>query len=144
MRTKYGCGIYSITNTANGKCYVGQSVSITRRWDMHKSCLRRGIHQNAHLQRSWDKHVDFMRWQAAEHSDKPGEVERGKQVFIAKCLVDADGNPALTEAKSLHLTAEGVNVLFPLALEVNGLIKRKDPGNGSGEAAPNTSSDTSP
>lgn len=89
-------------------------------------------------------HVDFMRWQAAEHSDKPGEVERGKQVFIAKCLVDADGNPALTEAKSLHLTAEGVNVLFPLALEVNGLIKRKDPGNGSGEAAPNTSSDTSP
>ena len=89
-------------------------------------------------------HVDFVRWQQAEQSGKPADVERGKQVFISKCLVDAEGNPALSEAKSLHLTAEGVNVLFPLALEASGVIKRKEPGNGSGEEASSTSSDTSP
>lgn len=89
-------------------------------------------------------HLDFERWRAAENSGKPGEVERGKQVFISKCLVDPEGKPALTEAKSLHLTAEGVAILFPLALEASGIVKRPDAGNGSGEEASSTSSDTSP
>ena len=30
------CGIYKITNLANGKCYVGQSINIIRRWNEHK------------------------------------------------------------------------------------------------------------
>ena len=28
-------GIYKITNVLNGKCYVGQSVSISERWKQH-------------------------------------------------------------------------------------------------------------
>ena len=31
------CGIYKITNQINGKCYVGQSVNIKRRWRSHKT-----------------------------------------------------------------------------------------------------------
>lgn len=30
------CGIYKITNQVNGKCYIGQSVNIARRWRDHK------------------------------------------------------------------------------------------------------------
>lgn len=30
-------GIYKIQNTINGKCYIGQSVDIHRRWNDHKS-----------------------------------------------------------------------------------------------------------
>ena len=30
-------GIYKITNTINGKVYVGQSVDINRRWRQHKN-----------------------------------------------------------------------------------------------------------
>ena len=30
-------GIYKITNTINGKCYIGQSVNIHKRWTNHKS-----------------------------------------------------------------------------------------------------------
>lgn len=30
------CGIYKITNQINGKCYIGQSVNIERRWQEHK------------------------------------------------------------------------------------------------------------
>lgn len=89
-------------------------------------------------------HLDFERWRAAENSGNPAEVERGKQIFISKCLVDAEGKRVLDDAKSLQLTAEGVAILFPLALEASGIVKRPDAGNGSGEAASDTSSDTSP
>lgn len=30
------CGIYKITNQVNGKCYIGQSINIARRWRDHK------------------------------------------------------------------------------------------------------------
>lgn len=32
------CGIYKITNTINGKCYIGQSIDIQKRWSDHKIC----------------------------------------------------------------------------------------------------------
>jgi len=46
-------GIYSIRNTVNGKVYIGKSVNIAGRWRSHRSCLRRGVHVNPHLQRAW-------------------------------------------------------------------------------------------
>lgn len=90
-------------------------------------------------------HMDFERWRMAENSSDPSVVERAKQQFIAACLVDADGARALTEKESIGLTAEGVSVLLPLALEVSGITKRKsESGNGSGEAAESTGNATSP
>lgn len=50
------CGIYSITNKINGKIYIGQSVNIRKRWNIHKSLLNRDIHPNEHLQSSWNKY----------------------------------------------------------------------------------------
>lgn len=101
-----------------------------------------GVQMDVHFKKC--AHVDFERWRAAENSGKPAEVERGKQLFIAKCLVEADGTRALTDAKSIELSAEGVAILFPLALEASGIVKRPDAGNDSGEEASSTSSDTSP
>lgn len=89
-------------------------------------------------------HLAFERWRMAEQSDKPAEVERAKQKFIAACLVNPDGTPAMTEDDSIGLTAEGVSVLFPLALETSGITKRKDSGNDSGEEVEATGKDTSP
>ena len=34
------CGIYKITNTLNGMCYVGQSVNVAERWRQH---IKRGV-----------------------------------------------------------------------------------------------------
>ena len=48
-------GIYSITNTINGKVYYGSSVDCERRWYQHKSSLNKNIHKNYHLQSSWNK-----------------------------------------------------------------------------------------
>ena len=83
-------------------------------------------------------HVDFERWRHAEDSDNPAEVERGKQRFIAACLVEPDGMEVFTDEDSIGLTSEGVATLFPLALEASGLVKRPDPKNDSGGEASST------
>lgn len=48
--------IYSITNTVNGKRYVGSSVSSYKRFATHKSALKMNAHHNTHLQRAWNKY----------------------------------------------------------------------------------------
>lgn len=50
------CGVYKITNIANGKLYVGSSKDIEYRWRQHKDELNRGVHGNSHLQRAWNKY----------------------------------------------------------------------------------------
>ena len=37
-------GIYKITNTANGKIYIGQSVDVQRRINDHQRTLAKGTH----------------------------------------------------------------------------------------------------
>ncbi len=88
----------------------------------------------------WKKcsHVEFERWRHAEQSEDAGVVERGKQKFIAACIVNQDGSPGMTAKESIGLTAEGVSILFPLALEASGIVNRPEPKNDSGEAESNT------
>jgi len=56
-------GIYSITNTKNGRIYIGASEDIDRRWNEHRTYLRRGKHSNPQLQQDWnqqqEKDFDF-------------------------------------------------------------------------------------
>lgn len=49
-------GIYLISNTTNGKVYVGSSVHIKNRWKTHKWSLVHDVHANKHLQRAWNKY----------------------------------------------------------------------------------------
>ena len=49
-------GIYVITNITNLMNYVGSSVCIHKRWNEHKWALGKGIHENSHLQRAWNKY----------------------------------------------------------------------------------------
>lgn len=49
-------GIYCITNTANGKVYIGSSVFIERRWQAHQQALKRQRHCNRYLQNAWNKY----------------------------------------------------------------------------------------
>jgi group I intron endonuclease len=53
-------GVYKITNTTNGKCYVGSCADLKRgmkhRWWRHVYKLKRQNHPNPHLQNSWNKY----------------------------------------------------------------------------------------
>lgn len=49
-------GIYAITNTINGKRYIGSAVDIHRRYSDHVKRLRKNEHHSAALQRAWGKY----------------------------------------------------------------------------------------
>ncbi len=50
-------GVYVITNSVNGKSYVGSaSRGFAKRWYRHLLDLKRNAHDNYHLQCSWNKH----------------------------------------------------------------------------------------
>ena len=48
--------IYCIKNRVNGKCYIGQTTRLERRFREHRRNLRQNQHENSHLQRSWNKY----------------------------------------------------------------------------------------
>jgi len=47
---------YSITNTINGKIYIGQSTQYPRRWRNHKRNLRKNTHVNRSLQQDYNEY----------------------------------------------------------------------------------------
>lgn len=52
-------GIYCIKNIVNNKSYVGSSVNIHQRLQIHRAALRKNKHNNSYLQRSWNKHGEI-------------------------------------------------------------------------------------
>lgn len=49
-------GIYRIKNIINNKVYIGSTIEFKKRWRDHKWYLNQNIHQNSHLQCSWNKY----------------------------------------------------------------------------------------
>ena len=49
-------GIYQIKNIVSGKIYIGSSVNILHRWEIHKSDLNNNKHHSIVLQRAWNKY----------------------------------------------------------------------------------------
>jgi len=49
------CGIYKIENLSDNKIYIGSSVNINSRKYKHFWMLRKNIHDNNHLQNSYNK-----------------------------------------------------------------------------------------
>lgn len=51
------CGIYLIKCLGNGKMYIGKTIQqFEKRWKDHIRELKKSIHVNKYLQRSWDKY----------------------------------------------------------------------------------------
>lgn len=49
-------GIYKITNLLNGKCYIGQSIDIEKRWVEHKSIYNHPRCSNYHIYKAFRKY----------------------------------------------------------------------------------------
>lgn len=48
-------GIYKILNKIDGKFYIGSAINIRKRQYVHLCRLRKGTHDNKHLQAAYDK-----------------------------------------------------------------------------------------
>lgn len=79
-----GAGIYAITNTVNGKIYIGStSTGFRQRWSVHRACLGGGYHHNPHLQHSWDKYgKDTFEFDVLEHLHKQEELHLAEQFWM--------------------------------------------------------------
>lgn len=55
-RTKNISGIYKITNIVNGKCYIGSSINIKKRFKAHYYVLKNNRNNSIKLQRAWNKY----------------------------------------------------------------------------------------
>lgn len=100
-------GIYTLINIITGKYYVGSSIDIHRRWWTHKTLLNKGIHDNDHLQKSWNKYgssafiLDIIQF-----------------VPMAKCRADL----LLEEQKYLDIAAKEKTKTYNLNFDAQGGI----------------------
>ena len=71
------CGIYKITNTKNNKTYIGSSTNITNREYKHFWMLKKGIHDNEYLQKSFNKYGrDIFIFEIVEHCSYNTLIEK--------------------------------------------------------------------
>lgn len=76
-------GIYTITNTISRKTYIGSTNNFECRWSSHRYALRRGTHDNPHLQRSWDKHGEkAFEFGVLEYLDNLDELVKAEQFWM--------------------------------------------------------------
>lgn len=75
--------VYLLEHQPSGRVYVGQTGQPRTRWYGHASKLRRGIHENQYLQRSWAKHgEDAFEFMVLGQYDTPAECHEAEMFYI--------------------------------------------------------------
>jgi len=78
--------VYLITNSVNGKVYVGQSIqSGSGRWRKHKSLLRCNKHDNIHLQNAWNKYGEVVwSYKVIDRATNQAELDKLETYYIVE------------------------------------------------------------
>jgi hypothetical protein len=76
-------GIYKITNTNDGKVYIGRSTNIEERWKQHRDALENGTHHSYKLQKCYDKltNKDVLQYEVIEVVDKIADMPEREQYY---------------------------------------------------------------
>ena len=83
------CGIYKITNSINGKFYIGSSVDIHKRWISHKCYLNKQLHPNKHIQNAFNVYgFECFKHEVIELCDK--EVIQSREQYYIDLLYDKE------------------------------------------------------
>lgn len=106
-------GIYKITNTVNGRVYIGQSCNIENRLAAHRRYLVRGAHDNKRLQRAWLKYgPEAFRFEQLEAVNDNSILTDREQHWMD--LLNASGHggynmcPAAGSCKGYRHTPESI------------------------------------
>ena len=74
-------GLYKIENKVNGKVYIGESINIEQRWNIHLEDLIANKHHSYKLQKDWNEYgEDKFSFEVLIR------VENYKSVMIIKTL----------------------------------------------------------
>ncbi len=85
------CGIYKITNTDNGKYYVGSSRVISQRWYQHKNLLKGNKHHNSRLQSDWNDYGDLkFKFEVIQVLNNDEYLEDFEQWYLDKAEKEQD------------------------------------------------------
>lgn len=80
---KYVSGAYKITNTGNGKVYIGATSNLRDRIQHHDWDLRHGRHSNREMQADYDENPDAFRFDVLEFCD-PGALAELERKYISE------------------------------------------------------------
>ena len=72
-------GIYRIVLIQDGRCYIGSSYDMQKRWGQHKTLLNKGKHTSHYMQRCWNKYGP-----EAFACEELEECERDKMVLLPR------------------------------------------------------------
>lgn len=78
-------GVYSIVCEGNGKGYIGSSKNIQYRWKRHLRQLRKGNHENPHLQYTFNKYGESsFKFSIVEllPGASPKEIREVEQIYL--------------------------------------------------------------
>lgn len=114
------CGVYTITNTKNGKKYVGQSLDVLQRWRQHRHRLDEGTHLNAHLQAAWKLHgADAFLFQVL-HSCEPEALGEAEKAALGAVPLDLRYNIGPAGDSATRGLTHGENVRANMSLAKGG------------------------
>jgi len=104
-------GIYRILCTASGNCYIGSSSNIQKRWHLHRSELRRGIHHSFVLQRAYNLHgPEAFLFEILEAVEDVADLSKREQLWIdalkPKYNLTRDAVPAPTRGRKMGPLSE--------------------------------------
>lgn len=78
-------GIYIIRNLATEKVYVGSTINFNKRWQTHKTNLKKNKHSSIKLQRSYNKHgLDKFVFEIIERIPYDKEIIIEREDFFIK------------------------------------------------------------
>ena len=85
------CGIYKITNNLNGKCYVGQSIDIYKRWREHKNAAYQNHQFAKPLYRAFRKYgIENFTFEILQKC-KRCHLDEREEYWIKKCKACSEG-----------------------------------------------------
>jgi len=119
------CGIYRIFNTKNNKSYIGSSINLKSREYKHFWMLSKKIHDNVHLQKSFDKYgKDSFIFEILELCDEA--VLFTRENYYIKTNNSCDPTFGYNRAEVNEFRRNNLNDITKRTLSINNLIKNNN------------------
>lgn len=99
-------GCYQIKNTISRKSYIGSTVKLSKRWEVHVRDLNKNRHHSRHLQSAWHKYGETAFEFIVLELVKPEQLIEREQMFIDMLLPEYNTSPTAGSPRGVRHTLE--------------------------------------